>query len=110
MMLFNQVLEALKTKKSFTLYPYQIGPYKPEGRIVHQLSEVDVGHIGYIMQWWARLSIYSPRTLSFNWANDRLQIIYDANTNTETDKGNGPDTLSPIAEGEGTSEGGGGNN
>lgn len=93
MMLFDQVLKAIQSRQPFTLYPFHVGAYKPEGDVVHSMDKVEAGKIGYLLQWWAQSAIYKPKTISFNWDGNVLQIIYRANTPTKTDKGDGPDPL-----------------
>lgn len=108
MMLFDQVLHAIGSRQPFTLYPFHVGAYKPEGDVVHVMDEIEAGKIGYLMQWWAQSAIYKNKTISFNWANNRLQIIYRANTPTKTDQGDGPDQLLPDPPSDSVAEGGGG--
>lgn len=108
MMLFDQVLQAIGSRQPFTLYPFHIGTYKPDGEVVHVMEKVEVGKIGYLLQWWAQSAIYKNKTISFNWAENRLQIIYRANTNAKIDSGDGPDTLVPDQPSDPAPEGGGG--
>ena len=72
------------------------------------MEKVEVGKIGYLLQWWAQSAIYKNKTISFNWAENRLQIIYRANTNAKIDSGDGPDTLVPDQPSDPAPEGGGG--
>jgi len=110
MMLFDQVLQAIKSRQSFTLYPFHVGAYKPEGDVVHRMDGVEVGKLGYLLQWWAQSAIYKNKTISFNWDGKVLQIIYRANTTAKTDQGDGPDTLPLDLPSDPASERGGGDN
>lgn len=76
MSLFEQVNLAIKAGRPFTLYPFFIGEYQPEGRSMHILEYGDVGQLGYILQWWARLAIYGNKKLSFNPIPQGVEIIY----------------------------------
>ena len=108
MMLFDQVMVAIQSKQPFTLYPFQVGQYKPDGDVVHEMEKVEVGKIGYLLQWWAQSAIYKNKTISFNWAQNRLQIIYRANPPAKIDSDDGSDPLVPDSTGKPTPEGGGG--
>lgn len=110
MMLFDQVLQAIQSRQSFTLYPFHIGTYKPEGEVVHRMEQVEVGKLGYLLQWWAQTAIYKNKTISFNWAGNDLQIIYRVNTPAKTDQGDGPDPLPTDLPSNPIAEGGGGSN
>lgn len=108
MMLFDQVMVAIHSHQPFTLYPFHVGTYKPEGGVVHVMDEIEAGKIGYLMQWWAQSAIYKQKTISFNWADNRLQIIYRVNTTKKTNQGDGPDQLLPDPPSNPVAEGGGG--
>jgi len=108
MMLFDQVMVAIQSKQPFTLYPFHVGTYKPEGDVVHEMDKVEVGKIGYLLQWWAQSAIYKNKTISFNWAQNRLQIIYRANPPAKIDSDDGSDPLVPDRPSKPTPEGGGG--
>jgi hypothetical protein len=106
MMLFDQVMVAIQSKQPFTLYPFHVGTYKPDGDVVHEMEKVEVGKIGYLLQWWAQSAIYKNKTISFNWAQNCLQIIYRANTSAKIDSDDGPDPLVPDRPSKPTPEGG----
>lgn len=108
MTLFDQVLRAINSRQSFTLYPFQIGTYNPDGEVVHRMEQVEVGKLGYLLQWWAQSAIYKNKTISFNWDGNVLQIIYRANTNAKTDHGDGPGPLVPDQPSDSATDGGGG--
>ena len=77
--LFDQVLEMIRRRAPFTLYPFFIGNYQPKGQVVHTIDESDVGQLGYILQWWAKLAIYGNKTISFNPTPKGIEIIYENN-------------------------------
>ena len=109
-MIFDQVLQAIQSRQPFTLYPFHVGTYNPDGDVVHRMEKVEFGKIGYILQWWAQSAIYKPKTISFNWDGNVLQIIYRANTTTKIDQGDGPDPLASDQPSQPIAEGGGGDN
>jgi hypothetical protein len=104
MMLFDQVLAAIKDRQSFTLYPYYIGAFKPEGIPVHQFKELEIGKLGYLLQWWAQHALYKPKTISFQWVGENLQIIYDANTTAKNNNDDVSDSFGTDLESEATTD------
>ena len=110
MNLYDQVLHAIHSRQPFTLYPFRVGAYNPEGDVIHTMDEVEAGKIGYLMQWWAKLAIYKPKTMSFNWDGNVLQIIYRANATTKADQGDGPSPVVPDPSSHPPSGGGGRDN